>query len=307
MGNYLSYFNFKSGSNILLDLTDAAPSNEQDNEAFDSALKTLESLGKSQSYLDSYVGNDELVQKVMKNPNDEGIRSEAFQGMFPNVRAIKGFYLLSKEIESTGDLVVRCMLREPSVDSWINHPELGSRLAQLLEGVFIFDYEKMLKSAVQNDFSFYRRELNKNATAPNIPVDDSSEASAISMFIAEANPMLKSLSTKLGQVSKSSPGVLPFLGDFANVCCASAIEYAKQGADEASIQRLVLSAVIASILYDNVDRIGAFAKSSPIDIKKLVRFIKRWSNDRNTQALSTLQYSSSTFDKAPPGVRKLFD
>eukprot|EP00516_Mucochytrium_quahogii_P013564 CAMPEP_0203802028 /NCGR_PEP_ID=MMETSP0100_2-20121128/11770_1 /ASSEMBLY_ACC=CAM_ASM_000210 /TAXON_ID=96639 /ORGANISM=" , Strain NY0313808BC1" /LENGTH=299 /DNA_ID=CAMNT_0050709027 /DNA_START=634 /DNA_END=1529 /DNA_ORIENTATION=- len=299
MGNLLSYFS--SHPEVVLKFHDVEPpqGDERVQELFARANGLLEETKKAIDYLNNYTGNNALVQKAMKHPNDDAIRAESFQGMFPNIKAIKGFYELSQKVDLCAGDMLKYILHQDGtpMDTVTAEPALVTRFALLLEAIFIFDWAKMKQPAVQNDFSFYRRELSKNVNNPNIPVDDTM-ASVISMFVAQAGPMLSSLSNSLILLSKSLPSIAPFLGDFINVCNANAQQYRKTPSNNEVVETLYLAMVVAIVLYDKIDSLGAFAKSSPVEIKKCVQSLTSWDNPHRENCLSTLQYSTKTFNNA---------
>ncbi len=109
-----------------------------------------------------------------------------------------------------------------------DHQALVKQLAKVLEFVLKFDECKMATPAVQNDFSFYRRTVQRNRNSlssssarPIVPPASDSDSSdvaveeeipldvtnAMSLFFAHATPMLNSLSivttnfVQVGEVS----------------------------------------------------------------------------------------------------------
>jgi len=293
------------GHEVSLDLDSARP-DEQDEQAvaaYEAAEKALEASGKCVSYLESYNGNDELVRKAMANPKNEEIRMGAFRDMFPNIIAIRQFYEMSKQFESaTLDICKAMLTEEEATDQIAKHPALAAMLAKLFEAVFVFDWAKMNKPAVQNDFSFYRRELNKISGVDNLPVDDGL-ASAVSMFVAQANPLLHCLQTVLVVLAKSKPNLAPMLASFVN-SCSSSLSTGKFS--EENFQTVSLSMVVAILLFDRVDDRGAFPRGGQIELKKALVPLRSWTSHRKDSALSTLQYSSRTFNQAPYSIRKHF-
>ncbi|GBG26249.1 Protein FAM49A [Hondaea fermentalgiana] len=311
MGALLAKFT-GTGGRDLLELREAAPPQASEPEAlaaYQRAEAALEHAEFSLEFLRAYKANDKLVQQALGSPNDPKVRQEAFEGMFPNVEGIRGFYELSSEINSAvGDilrLVAPVAMRGGTPLS--SEQALVAKLAALFEVIFLFDWAKMSQPAVQNDFSFYRRELSKNMNNPNVPVDDSM-ASAISMFVAQGSPLLTALANDLSLLSKQYRELVPYLADFSNLAAQSAPQYSNKGSfpDSDGLQTLLLSSVVAAVLYDKIDVIGAFTKSSPVSMKRVVQGVRQWDSEFSNAALSTLQYSSRNFSSAPSSVRKLF-
>lgn len=309
MGSLLSSLSPSSSySGDVLELRNAeAPSDNSARAAYERAEVALQEYEHCIQFLKNYQANSKLVQQALANPNDQKIRQEAFEGMFPNVDGIRSFYDLSANLNAAVCDILRIVASPHGGVGNSNYQALVVKLAALFEAVFLFDWAKMSKPAVQNDFSFYRRELSRNTSNPRAPVNDS-QASAISMFVAQGSPLLSTLTNDLSNLVKSVRGLVPFLADFANLTAFSASRYTSKGAapDPDALQTILLSSVIAAVLYDKIDQEGAFVKGSAVSMKRLVQALRAWNGENSSAALSTLQYSSRSFNRAPSNIRKLF-
>lgn len=67
---------------------------------------------------------------------------------------------------------------------------LAKQLADILAFVLRFDDAKMVNPAIQNDFSYYRRSLNKQKNKVEVKIKDEL-ANRMSLFFAYPTPMLK--------------------------------------------------------------------------------------------------------------------
>lgn len=108
---------------------------------------------------------------------------------------------------------------------------LVKQFSCLLDFVLKFDELKMLNPSIQNDFSFYRRTINRiRSPNPNhktdlMGIEDLSPefANRMSLFYANATPMLNSLANSTLNFVTSNP-LLPIenitetLGTMAKVC-----------------------------------------------------------------------------------------
>mmetsp|Transcript_5597 Transcript_5597/g.17901 ORF Transcript_5597/g.17901 Transcript_5597/m.17901 type:complete len:303 (-) Transcript_5597:517-1425(-) len=301
MGQLLSLLGV--GGDAALQLDAALPSSSGAKEAYDLAERALVQYEESFKYLERYQGNDALVRKAIGNPHDEEVRREAFRGMFPNVIAIRGFFELSQAIDEAVKAIVVELLNSPGEPQEVlqRHGALVRQLARIFESVFHFDWIKMSKPQLQNDFSFYRRELGKNSGVPDTPVEDST-ASKISMFVAQANPLLFSIASMLTILAKSQPLLLELLCNFVNGCAATT----RSKLDPVTQQTVQLAMVVGTVIYDRIGPTGAFARGTPIEVKRVVSNLRGWPNDQRDNALATLQYSSKNFNQAPNSVRRMF-
>ncbi len=302
---------FEGRDGVVVDIR--APVSEGDSVAAGACATAdgaISQLSPSVKYLQSYSGNDAMIRKAVSSPNDTEAQAEAFRGMFPNIAAIKGCYEASQRVDKAWSELVRAVLRAEGA-MLLQDGAMVGRLARVLEGVFMFDWAKMEKPAVQNDFSFYRRALGRSEGG-EVPPVSGLEAEAISMFIAQSNPLLYTVTASHLAVQKTVPALVRLLPELEACCLASAAELRKaspQGDLVATdLQTLHLAALMAAVLFDRVDSAGLFAPKSPIDVRRLVAALKGWDADKRTKdfALSTLQYSTRSFSKAPPAIRKLF-
>nr|XP_029512144.1 protein FAM49A-like [Oncorhynchus nerka] len=89
---------------------------------------------------------------------------------------------------------------------------LAKQFAEILHFTLSFDELKMTNPAIQNDFSYYRRTISRNRLN-NQQLEAENEvnnemANRMSLFYAEATPMLKTLSnatTKFVSENKTLP------------------------------------------------------------------------------------------------------
>ena len=154
---------------------------------------------------------------------------------------------------------------------------------------------------MQNDFSFYRRELGKNQKSTNLPVDDT-EASTISMFVAQSYPLLYALVTAIHESDMKLSHVLLFLADFSNACYNNL----KGETNCAILQTLSLAMISSVTLYDQLSSEGVFTKNSPMDVKKVILAARDLEEKKvRSQAFSTLRYEVKSFSRAPVSIRRL--
>jgi len=164
--------------------------------------------------LNGYVGCSALIRQSMANPFDEAIQLQTFEGMFPNVERIRAFYQLAKSMDELGGKLARHFC-----DTQVFSPSLLKTFAQLLALALRFDRSKMMHPEIQNDFSQYRRQLSKLARHPGVPVNEL-EANNVSMFIAQATPVISTLAITMDNLQRQGKDVSKFLADFAHICCA---------------------------------------------------------------------------------------
>uniref|UniRef100_A0A493TBB6 CYRIA/CYRIB Rac1 binding domain-containing protein n=2 Tax=Anas platyrhynchos platyrhynchos TaxID=8840 RepID=A0A493TBB6_ANAPP len=154
---------------------------------------------------------------------------------------------------------------------------LAKQFAEILHFTLSFDELKMTNPAIQNDFSYYRRTISRNRIN-NLQLDAESEvnnemANRMSLFYAEATPMLKTLSnatTKFVSENKTLPieDTTDCLSTMACVCrvMLETPEYRSRFTNTETLLFCMRVMVGVIILYDHVHPVGAFAKTSKIDV-----------------------------------------
>jgi len=173
---------------------------------------------------------------------------------------------------------------------------------------------KMTNPAIQNDFSYYRRILNRiklsNKRDAGITVGDEL-ANAMSLFFAYPTPMMNSLikttTSMINESTISNEGVSKFLARLTNSCYMLANDSKKSLSPQVSMLcfRTITGAVI---LYDHVNPKGAFHKKSPIHIKGSVTVLKAWSGEEKTDSLvNALRFNTVHLneDETPGAVKAL--
>jgi len=141
----------------------------------------------------------------------------------------------------------------------------------------------MVNPAIQNDFSYYRRTLNRMKLSKkdmNLTIRDEL-ANRMSLFFAYPTPMMNALSeTTVKFLNEDSDSGVPkenvsdALATMANVC-QHMIEEKTFPSEETNL--LCLRAMTgAIILYDHLHPQGAFHKKSPINMRGCIQVLKNY-------------------------------
>nr|XP_056702255.1 CYFIP-related Rac1 interactor A-like isoform X3 [Euleptes europaea] len=161
----------------------------------------------------------------------------------------------------------------------------------------------MTNPAIQNDFSYYRRTISRNRIN-NLQLDAESEvnnemANRMSLFYAEATPMLKTLSnatTKFVSENKTLPieDTTDCLSTMACVCrvMLETPEYRSRFTNTETLLFCMRVMVGVIILYDHVHPVGAFAKTSKIDMKGCIKVLKDQPSNSTEGLLNALRYTT---------------
>ncbi|XP_056157807.1 CYFIP-related Rac1 interactor B-like [Lampris incognitus] len=162
---------------------------------------------------------------------------------------------------------------------------LARQFAQILHFTLRFDELKMTNPAIQNDFSYYRRTISRmrinNQCASEENEVTNELANRMSLFYANATPMLKTLSDATTKFVSDNPDVpientTDCLSTMASVCkvMLETPEYRSRFTSEETVLFCLRVMVGIIILYDYVHPAGAFVKTSNIDMKGCIRLLK---------------------------------
>jgi len=264
--------------------------------------------------LRNFRGCGELVREAITNPSQEN-EERAWAAVVPSVEILKEFYEFSLALEKAVHRLFTTLCLEPAVDSDLADAQaLTKRVAEVFDFVLRFDDMKMTNPAIQNDFSYYRRILNRiklsNKRDAGITVGDEL-ANAMSLFFAYPTPMMNSLikttTSMINESTISNEGVSKFLARLTNSCYMLANDSKKSLSPQVSMLcfRTITGAVI---LYDHVNPKGAFHKKSPIHIKGSVTVLKAWSGEEKTDSLvNALRFNTVHLneDETPGAVKAL--
>ncbi|XP_078255409.1 CYFIP-related Rac1 interactor A isoform X2 [Rhinoraja longicauda] len=180
---------------------------------------------------------------------------------------------------------------------------LAKQFAEILHFTLRFDELKMKNPAIQNDFSYYRRTISRNRIN-NMHFDSENEvnnemANRMSLFYAEATPMLKTLSdatTKFVSENKTLPieNTTDCLSTMASICkvMLETPEYKSRFTNDETLLFCMRVMVGVIILYDHVHPVGAFAKTSKIDMKGCIKVLKDQPPNNVEGLLNALRYTT---------------
>ncbi|XP_046554655.1 CYFIP-related Rac1 interactor B-like [Haliotis rubra] len=283
----------------------------------DAVLKVSHEITKE---LRKYTGATEEIRQAISNPTIAEHQEKALEAVFPLVLKLKAFYEFSLKLEN----VVPDLLRELCSDNMTprEHLEcqqsLFKQFAEILDFVLTFDDLKMTNPAIQNDFSYYRRTLSRKRLANE---DENEEetvsnemANRMSLFYAHATPMLKTLSdatAKFVSQHKDLPveQTTDVLSTMANICrvMIDNPQYSSRFTSEETKLFCLRVMVGVIILYDHVHPVGAFAKTSGIDMKSSIKVLKDQGPRKVEGLLNALRYTTKHLqdETTPKAIKAL--
>ncbi|XP_059155205.1 CYFIP-related Rac1 interactor B-like [Physella acuta] len=295
----------KHSDNIFVDFENAQPSPSEE-RVWLMVKKVLDMAQEVLLEIQRYSGATEEIRMAISNPKIEDLQDKAWQSVTPLVSKLKKFFEFSLELERVipellGELCSEDLTPREHLEQ---QQSLFKQFAEILDFVLKFDDIKMTTPAMQNDFSYYRRTLNRRKMANEDEIQEGEEhvsnelANRMSLFYAQSTPMLKSLSdvtAKFVSQHKDLPleQTTDCLSMMANICrvMIENDEYKSRMKEETRLFCLrVMVGVI--ILYDHVHPLGAFTKTSSIEMKSSIKLLKDQERTKVEALLNALRYTT---------------
>jgi len=297
---------------IFLDFEKAQPSDEE--TEIHGAVAAV--LNKGPAILDKllkYDGCEEHIRKAITTPGPETEES-AWNAVLPAVDQLQEFYDFSLELEACFPKLLVALCKNEPKDSLANQQALAKQLADVFDFVLRFDDAKMVNPAIQNDFSYYRRTLNRMKLSKkdlNIKIRDEL-ANRMSLFFAYPTPMMKVLSeTTVKFLSSDSTvpreNVTIALATMSNVC--QDMVFKKKFEADSTNMFCLRSMTGAIILFDHLHPQGAFVKKSPINIKGCINVLKSYTASPTDGLLNALRFTTVHLNDAetPNSIKQLLN
>jgi len=278
MGQLISWMHNNADSpDIFIDFDNAQPG-EGEKEIHRRVAEVLDRAPAILDKLFKYTGCEEFIRKAITTPGEE-TESQAWDAVLPAVDQLQEFYDFSLELENSFPHLLQALCKSDPKQTLENQQALAKQLADVFDFVLRFDDAKMINPAIQNDFSYYRRTLNRMKLTKkdaNIKIRDEL-ANRMSLFFAYPTPMMKVLgetTAKFLQNDREVPkeNVTQALAVLANVCYDMVV---KQRFSSAETNMFCLRSMTgAIILFDHIAEQGAFTKRSSINVKGCIQALK---------------------------------
>uniref|UniRef100_A0A8C5B5D6 Family with sequence similarity 49 member A, like n=1 Tax=Gadus morhua TaxID=8049 RepID=A0A8C5B5D6_GADMO len=309
MGNLIKVLgkDLENCPHFFLDFENAQPT-EAETAVWNQVSAVLEEAHGILAELQSYNGAGQEIREAIQNPGDLALQEKAWNAVCPLVAKLKRFYEFSLRLENALRSLLEALTSPPYAP--MQHLEreqaLAKQFAEILHFTLSFDELKMTNPAIQNDFSYYRRTISRNRPISLINVCqiplicvNNEMANRMSLFYAEATPMLKTLSnatTKFVSENKTLPieDTTDCLSTMACVCrvMLETPEYRCRFTNTDTMLFCMRVMVGVIILYDHVHPVGAFAKTSKIDMKGCIKVLKEQPSNSVEGLLNALRYTT---------------
>ncbi|XP_033925176.1 CYFIP-related Rac1 interactor A-like isoform X2 [Melopsittacus undulatus] len=311
MGNLIKVLgkDLENCPHFFLDFENAQPT-AAETQVWNGVNAVLEEAQTVLAELRSYTGAGQEIREAIQNPAEPRLQERAWAAVCPLVAKLKRFYEFSLRLENALRSLLEALTSPPYAPTQHLEREqaLAKQFAEILHFTLSFDELKMTNPAIQNDFSYYRRTISRNRInnpqVRGVPRAGESEvnnemANRMSLFYAEATPMLKTLSnatTKFVSENKTLPieDTTDCLSTMACVCrvMLETPEYRSRFTNTETLLFCMRVMVGVIILYDHVHPVGAFAKTSKIDMKGCIKVLKDQPSTSTEGLLNALRYTT---------------
>jgi len=252
--------------------------------------------------LRTYKGCEAAIREAITNPNQE-TESRALVQLLPAVDILHRFFDFSKKIEETLPILFAKLCSDNPISTIETHQVTARMLGEIFDFVLRFDDLKMVNPAIQNDFSYYRRTLNRLKLAKQDSREDikvtGEIANRMSLFYAYPTPMMRvTIDTTSHFISNNAEGpkLVTALGHLTNFYTTFLMNAQKEQVPADQTLKVAAYLTGSICLYDQVSQNGAF-KKSPIMILEAFKGVKAFSQQQalfaNAIRFTTLHFNDA--------------
>lgn len=249
--------------------------------------------------LSNYQGAADVIKLAVRTPSPDNDVA-AWNVVVPAVSMLKDSFEYYNLFKNGLLKLVAFVCKDDPYITLPEHLMTAKLIVNMFDFVIRFDEVKMGKSTIQNDFSFYRRSMNRMKRGDQVgdfAVEDApvSEelANRMSLFFAYPNPFTKALIDEFTKNENLGPRehVTRCFALVANACRAMA----ERGGPPDTVLPLFRAMVAAILFYDYAHPLGVFVKKSDVDVVACVMALKRYEGD-TMDLLNTIRYGTHTFN-----------
>jgi len=299
---------------MTLDFEKVQPKEGEEKQVYDTVDAVLVKGPKLLEKLSNYAGCEESIRKAITTPGPES-EEAAWNTVVPAVDQLKEFYDFSLELESCFPKLLVALCKSDPKQNIINFQALVKQVADVFDFILRFDDLKMVNPAIQNDFSYYRRTLNRRKIQriEGVITIRDELANRMSLFFAYPTPMMNVVNeTTVKFLSQDSSvprdNVTTALATMANICQDMIMR--KQFTQDSTNMFVLRAMTGAVILFDHLHSVGAFSKRSPINIKGVITALKSYTTGGSTDGLlNALRFTTIHLNdpETPASIRQLLE
>jgi len=292
----------KPAEDVFIDLQNAKPT-EMETKVYERVQVVLARGEEVSKMIEDYKGCQDVARKAMATPNRE-TEEAAFAALVGAVEYIDAIFQQAKSLEEVTPLIIDALSVTPREEKDKSKLSVGTcqalsaQFALLLDLALRFDQIRMRQPFLSNDFAFYRRLLPKFIRDPRVRIRDD-DAGGMALFTAEVTPMMNAICRSAGRSSGRGNEVMAVIAN----SCYKMLKHKKLPQEFNLLAARAMTG--AAIVFDHVDVIGVFGKSSPVKVSQIIKMLKAEFSEHQA-LLNGLQFTTKTFKNAPNSIQTLF-
>jgi len=292
----------KAAEDVFIDLPNAKPT-ELETKVYERVRVVLSRGEDVCRMIEDYKGCQDLARKAMSSPTPDN-EELAFAALLGAVEYIDAIFQQARSLEEVVPLLLDALSASPREEkdkgklSVASCQSLSASFALILDLSLRFDQIRMRQPFISNDFAFYRRLLPKFSRDQRVRIKDD-DAGGMALFTAEYTPMMNAVCRSASRASGKANDVMAILAN----SCYKMLKHNKLPPEYHLLAARAMAG--ATIVFDHVDEIGVFSKSSPVRVTQIVTMLK--TNFKEHQSLlNGIQFTTKTFKNAPNSIQNLF-
>ncbi|KAJ3432238.1 hypothetical protein M0812_21169 [Anaeramoeba flamelloides] len=279
-------------------LNDSEPQTEKELEIYNQASEILNQSSTVLEDFQNYKGCGQQIRKAISEPSEKN-ELLAWEAVLPLVEQQSYYFTFYMQIRG----LVETLLREicsgdtkETSNRLVSLQALVKHFVHLLDFVIRFDYIKMEKPEMQNDFSYYRRYVNRKRSELDINdlVVSDQDCDSMSLTFAYPAPMLKGVIDTMkafkGKRVVPEENLTQGLSSMVNVFYYL-LENKK--IENKDTKMFCLRAMVATlVIFDHVDEKGAFHNKSLINVKGCLTLLANF-DPKQQSLINIVKFSSA--------------
>ncbi|KAJ5070341.1 hypothetical protein M0811_11007 [Anaeramoeba ignava] len=244
--------------------------------------------------LSTYTGQNDLIRKTFAFATEEN-KATAFRLLIPDIQKQIEIYEYCMDISNSISIILTKLLEIKNLKKQeFEIFECYRLLAESFDFIQVFDQIKISTPQLQNDFSFFRRNLTNNIGLVQNFYNDTLGMN-MSLFFANSFPMLHNVSNTIIQF-KENRNEDDIFTIFYNFITHYYDQLVSKVYSNKSIVLFILRAmVIGMCLFDNIHPNGVF-NDPRFDFSNNIQFIGEF-KPRQISLINLLKFSTKTLKK----------
>ena len=305
-------FSFSSLPNVFFDLDNVSPSDEQENQIYESFCSIVKEphvqiLEKFRNYKDGQA----FASIALSSPSQEN-KNVAWEAILPNITLQMETFQFGKKISEYFVSLIKIVMdlaTDKAIDLFSNKPVIIKCFAYCFDIILRFDETSLTLPKLVNDLAFFRR--NAPSRNQNGEFDDIIEISNLStVFWAIPMPFLSNVISLLQSTFKNNielfEKLIILLGTVIDICVSIGLKSSEL--NEKSMLLLLRCIVGAILMFDHLYPQGAYNNNNKYHIKEALELLINF-QPKQIGLINAIKYSSKHLNdqNVDPKIKNYLD